>query len=210
MPKRKSKSKNRADQKRSKHEDDDSSNPIAEVFIKSSNSSPCESSSSESDSSSSSDDSYYRRKRASKKQKKSKDGNSKKSLRKLQNQIDLFQRNVDIKLNYLESLIQTLIKGRGDEPSTSAQTANLLCSPNSVMSKSKVVAKQGFIKALAPDFAISTPPAKLQSTEVKKVQLKGSSSKLEIPDFPITGELKMVLKLKQNLKVQFSSRQRVH
>jgi hypothetical protein len=181
MPKRKSKSKNRADEKKSR-QDDEKGDPIAEVFIKSNNSSASDSSSSES-SSSSSDDSYYRKKRASKKKKKSRDGA--KSLRKLQDQIDFFQRNLEIKLNYMESLIQTLIKNQEAKPSTSSVSPNLP-TPSQVMCKST---SSKVLKVPAPDFVLlSTPPLKPHSSDVKKIHFKESLNKFDVPTFPITGK----------------------
>lgn len=49
-----------------------------------------------------------------KRKRKSRDSGSdvKRSIRRLQDQLDLFQRNVDIKLNYIESLIQTVVKNQ--------------------------------------------------------------------------------------------------
>lgn len=185
MPKRKNKSKSRTDDKRLKHDGEDSNNPIAEVFIKTSNSSTSDSSSSESGSSSS-DDSYYRRKRASKKKKKSRDG-TKKCYRRLQDQIDLFQRNVDIKLNYLESLLQTLIKNQGGKPSTSSPSPNLLSLP--VTNKTKTVVKP--LKVPAPDFSLSTL-AKPQSSDTK-IHKKNSAKTFDVPTFPITGMSKVHL-----------------
>lgn len=182
MPKRKNKSRIR-DEDKSRSEkrlkqDDELNNPIAEVFIKADLSSS-DSSTSGSDSSSSDDSSYYRKKRLSKKKKKSRSG--KRSFRKLQNQIDLFQRNVDIKLNYLESLLQTLVKNQEGGQSTLMPSPSLPVQANVFVNKQKLSGKP--LKGPAPDFMISSAST---LTEKTKVHPKIDAKKLEIPSFPIT------------------------
>lgn len=167
MPKRKSKSKNSEISEKKLKRGSESDNPLAEVFIKTRDSSSSDSSTGKSDSSSS-DDSYYRKKRASKKKKKSR---SDKKLRKIQDQIDLFQRNVDIKLNYLESLVQTLIKnqGVGSSQRTQAPPPKQLYVPR----PSKHV----------------PPPKEIVITEDMAARIKHLSKKIDVPDFPMTGIL---------------------
>lgn len=172
MPKRKKSMKVSRDSKADKKlKPATNDNPIAEVFIKASDSTSSDSSTSESDSSS--NDSYYRKKKASKKKKRS--HNTKKSLRKLQDQIDLFQRNVDIKLNYLESLIQSLIRNQ-TSCSNEAINSQVVIAPPVRLPKAKLISKT------------SSGLIQLTNKELHKIQQRDPNKKIDVPKFPITGD----------------------
>ena len=186
MPKRKNKSKHRADDKKSKYDDEEKSN--SEVLIKPK--SPSESSSSESESSSS-DDSYYQKKRVSKRKKRKESAN--KGLRRLQDQIDLFQRNVDIKLNYLECLLQTVIRNQEAGTSVVSPPAkDNLPSPAVAQSasnstpKTKSMKGSGILPFLSPGSALLSSSTFKDS---KKNISKNSRPSFELPDFPLKGKL---------------------
>lgn len=87
--------------------------PIAEVFIKAEKSSSSNvSATSESESSSSSEKSRYKKRKISKRN----SHKRKKSQRKPPNkEMDSFQRKVDSKLDYMEGLIQKLIKSQSSK-----------------------------------------------------------------------------------------------
>ncbi|CAO1383648.1 unnamed protein product [Diamesa hyperborea] len=120
MPKR-AKTKSGARRKKSGIEPD----RLAEILIQEEKN---DSSSSSTDSSSSSDssDSDYLRKV---KKLRRKDQNAKKYYKKIRRQMDTFQRNIDIKLNYMEIILQNILKSQNSQDPTSAAPSHSVKKP---------------------------------------------------------------------------------
>lgn len=139
-------------------------NSFSEVFIETFK--PLsDSSSSESDSSS---QHRYHNKRKTKRKSRTEE---KKSYRRLKDQIDLFQRNVDIKLNYLAGLIQTLVKNQ------TVQTQKPTCA----MSKKTRSDKNRRLKVCSP-ITIQVPSSSYSARSEELFDC------IEMPNFPISGK----------------------
>lgn len=116
MPKRRGGNAVLSGKRSSNNNDERNDNPLASVFIDDQRFDSGSSDTNSSDSSSESEDNHLSKR--SRKSSKKNTCDCRKNYRKLQSQIDLFQRNNDMKLNYMESLLQNLIKAN-NPPSTS-------------------------------------------------------------------------------------------
>ncbi|CAO1408162.1 unnamed protein product [Diamesa serratosioi] len=131
MPKCRKTNAVRSGKKSTNNYDTRNDNPLASVFIKASES---EISGSDSSESSESEDNRQNRKSRKSTQKMT-SCDCKKNYRKLQNQIDLFQRNNDIKLNYIESLLQNLLKNNNAPSTTIVSSSNIVYKSETNISK---------------------------------------------------------------------------
>ena len=197
MPKR-AKSKSGARRKKSGNETD----RFAEIIIREEKN---DSSSSNTDSSSSSDssDSDYLRKV---KKLRKKDQNAKKYYKKIRRQMDTFQRNIDIKLNYMEIILQNILKAQNSQDPLSASSSHivkkpklsapvlvlnsepkLLPAPSSIRKRSSPIIREKFLP-----MKISEIYQRYPSTLNTSIT-DGQSEERAIPDFPIAGNLNFML-----------------
>ena len=129
MPKRRKANAVQSGKKSTNENDANTENPLASVFVNARENEDSGSSDSNSSDSSSESEDNRRSKRSRKSSKRKSSCDCKKNYRKLQNQIDLFQRNNDIKLNYMESILQNLLK-TSNAPSTSiVSSSNVVYEP---------------------------------------------------------------------------------
>ena len=196
MPKR-SKTKSGARRKKSGNETD----RLAEVFIQEEKN---DSSSSNTDSSSSSDssDSDYLRKV---KKLRRKDQNAKKYYKKIRRQMDTFQRNIDIKLNYMEIILQNILKAQNSQdPIAVSPTYNvkkpklpvhvqalnlevkLLPEPSSHRKRSSPINRKKLVSISASETIQSYRNSSIMNTSM----IDEYSDERAIPDFPIAGNVK--------------------
>lgn len=105
-------------------------------------------------------------------------------IRKLKNQIDLFQRNVDIKLNYLESLMQTLIKNQNNGSTTNA--------PKQLKLTKSTEARR--MRVYSP-VSEQLPTSSRLAEEL----IKQPTEHVEVPYFPISGESFVLAKQTESL-----------
>lgn len=174
--------------KSSKDNDTTTDNPLGSVFINSQGSEhSCSSESNSSDSSSESEDN--RRSKRSRKSSKTKTTcDCKKNYRKLQSQIDLFQRNNDIKLNYMESLLQNLLK-TSSAPSTSiVSSSNVVSKSESSMTK-PLQSPQPIIPLV-----IKRPRTILEDFPQDYDAEADEIFNFDVPQFPIIGDIENNLK----------------
>lgn len=202
MPKR-AKTKSGARKRKSGNEID----RMAEVFIQEEKN---DSSSSNSDSSSSSDssDSDYLRKV---KKLRRKDQNAKKYYKKIRRQMDTFQRNIDIKLNYMEIILQNILKAQNSQdpievsydvkkPKLPAQVQaltpepKLLSEPSSHRKRSSPITRKKLLHASASETTQSYRNSSIMNTSMTEEHIEERA----IPDFPIAGIVK-----KTYLVIQF-------
>lgn len=199
MPKR-AKTKSGARKRKSGNETD----RMAEVFIQDDRN---ESSSSNSDSSSSSDssDSDYLRKV---KKLRRKDQNAKKYYKKIRRQMDTFQRNIDIKLNYMEIILQNILKAQNSQdpiaisssynvkkPKLPAQIqaltpeAILLPESSSHRKRSSPIIRKKLVPVSNSESTQSYRSASIMNTSMTEEHIE----ERVIPDFPIAGKLNYAL-----------------
>ncbi|CAO1408154.1 unnamed protein product [Diamesa serratosioi] len=192
MPKR-VKTKSSARKKKSGNETE----RLAEVYIQEERNN---SSSSNTDSSSSSDssDSDYLRKV---KKLRRKDQNAKKYYKKIRRQMDTFQRNIDIKLNYMEIILQNILKAQNSQdpienlPLSTAKKPKLPIHVQAIHPETKLLPepsshKQQSSPIIRKKFIPTTTSEKIhiykQSLMIDPSTIIVKSDDRDIPDFPIT------------------------
>lgn len=192
MPKR-VKTKSSARRKKSGNETE----RLAEVFIQEERQDSSSSNTDSSSSSDSSDDSDYLRKV---KKLRRKDHNAKKYYKKIRRQMDTFQRNIDIKLNYMEIILQNILKAQNSQDPIAVSSSCTLKKPKPPPVN---------VQAIQPETKLLSEPSlnsKRSTPIIRKKVVPSTSEKIQnyrlssmmdvnsedraIPDFPISGNLK--------------------
>lgn len=180
MPKRRRANAIVFEKRSSNNNDARNDNPLATVFIDDQRFDSGSSETNSSDSSSESEDNHLSKR--SRKSSKKNTCDCRNYYRKLQSQIDLFQRNNDMKLNYIESLLQNLIKAN-NPPSTSIVSSSNNVNTSVANIKNPIQSSQ-----IKPAISMKRPSVPVDPPQ----QFDNEADEIidfDVPKFPIIGKI---------------------
>lgn len=189
MPKR-SKTKSGARRKKSGNETD----RLTEVFIQEEKNGSSSSSTDSSSSSDSSDSDYLRKVKKLRR----KDQNAKKYYKKIRKQMDTFQRNIDIKLNYMEIILQNILKAQNSQDPITASSSHNVKKPKLPVQLQALNSEPKLLPESISHRKRSSPINRKKFVPIPASEtiqsyssiLDDQSEERVIPDFPIAGNVK--------------------